>query len=302
MLEHDEWWLPAKQAGAVLRRWRVPSDPLWLFLVAGALIFVLYAVFADEPPDPEALAQAPDPGSLATIEVSRQVLDSLREQFEWFEGRPPTADELRRRVDGWVADEVLFREALRSGLHRVDARIREQLVDHMRQLHAGDLEPPDDAVLLQFYLDNMDRYYGERKFTLQQVYFRDRPAVPDAVLAALRSGERVQGEELWLGRKLIGYDESMLRAELGGAFVNALLQREPDGAWFGPLESGRGFHFVRFDARVEPVPLAFARIRGQVLEDWRMSEFERRVAQFVAEKAPDYRIRRSAEGSVGSPG
>jgi hypothetical protein len=175
-------------------------------------------------------------------------------------------------------------------MHRVDAKIREQLIDHMRLLHAGDLAEPADAELLDFYRRNMDRYYADRKFSFDHVFFSAAPADPDSVLGALRRDQPVAGDEFWLGSALIGYDENILRSSFGGRFVRDLLEVEPGDAWFGPVQSERGFHFVRLRERLAPAPLAFAEIRGQVFEDWRRADLEARLERFIAEKAPGYRV------------
>jgi len=278
----------ARRRGAGLRR--LLAEPVVQFLAAGGLIFGIYTIFGTAPVGLEDVVVA-EPGSeLGRIELTVENLGNFRAEFEWMEGRAPTAAELQALVDDWVADEILFREALRSGLHRVDAKIREQLIDHMRLLHAGDLAEATDAELLDHYLDNMDRYYTGRKLTFDQVYFEAAPTDPDALLRSLRSDQPVVGDTFWLGPSLVAYDENMLRSSFGGEFLAALLEAEPDGAWFGPVPSGRGFHFVRLLERRPATPLPFEVIRDQVLEDWRRAELEARLARFTAEKAPDYRL------------
>jgi hypothetical protein len=51
--------------------------------------------------------------------------------------RPPTNEELRKVIDGYVRNEILYREALARDMDREDPRVRMALIQKMQMLAAG---------------------------------------------------------------------------------------------------------------------------------------------------------------------
>jgi peptidyl-prolyl cis-trans isomerase C len=144
---------------------------------------------------------------------------------------------------------------------------------------ADAVDEPSQEQLVNFYADNVKRYYSDRKLTFEQVFFTQTPPDSQEITKRLRSGASVAGEPFWLGRNLEAYGESTLRGMLGARFVDAL-RSAPLNEWTGPLRSPRGVHFVRLKAVVEPEPIPYDQVREQVEEQW----FAQRRGVSVQEK------------------
>ena len=268
-------------------------EPVVVFaLVAGG--FFAYDMLANASDTAEAAAQRADAGPPVsrTIVLSAQLRKALEEEFHWLEGRPPSAEERERLARNWLDGEILFREALAGNMHITDAKTRARLVDRIRLLWAGSPEAPEEQVLLDYYLNGIERYYTETKISFDQVFFENASAGNAAsheVLAALRAGQRVTGDVFWLGSRIELFAESILRGSFGGEFV-AQLTAAATGEWIGPLASPRGQHFVRVEQVEEPAPMPYALIREQVLEDWLSEARNRRVAEQIAAMQANYQI------------
>lgn len=255
---------------------RTVRDPLFIFVIIGAACFWLFETLADE---------------RDVIAISEPLREQLQEDFQLLEGRMPTAAESDTLLQRFIRHEIMFREALDRGLHLDDPRLRQALIDKMRFLLADPADDPRDEDLVQFYADNMDRYYSERRLSFHNLFFSTEPEDPDAMLAALRNGAELLGEEtFWMGGQVIAHHASVVRTVLGNEIYRTLRELEP-GAWAGPLRSSRGYHFVRLDADIPPSPLRYQDVRQRVAEDWAIARQEASIERAVSRLAEEYVIR-----------
>lgn len=253
---------------------RVLFDPLTVFVAIGAAFFIAYWAIAQR-------------GKVIDVPVAVQ--KSLAEDYEMMTGRRPDASEKKRLVDDYVADEVLFREAIDRGMHLSDKATRQRLVDRLRFLIAGAPAEPSEAQLIDFYSAHTGLYRAEPKITLDHVFFVAAPADPAAVLARLRAGEPVAGDAFWMGRSLPNYGESMIRGMFGPDFLRAV-EKARIGAWIGPLKSPRGYHFVRVDGREGSSLMPYTTVRDQVRQDFLAGESKTAVDAEVAKLEKGYDV------------
>lgn len=247
---------------------RMIRDPLFAFAVAGIALFAVYAGIQSGSTDPVRLA--------ATTRAA------LIGDFETLTGRPATAGDIARIERDFVTDELLFRDAIDSGLHLTDGEVRRQLVEKMRLRVTGLLPEPSDEQLVNHYAENLDRYRSEPAVTFEHVYFRSLPPDGDGILARLGNGETIAGESFPQGRSYPRYGRSILRGMFGQSFVDALWSA-PLGEWSGPLESPQGWHYVRATERLPEAPLAFDEVRSQVENDYLVAQIQQAVERRVAE-------------------
>lgn len=291
--------LRAFQPGALLR------EPILVFALVAAALFAADALRDDaaEPMDmtdaePEgaadvAIPAVPQVGSRRIV-VTAQLEDALREEFVWLEGRQPDADELDRLLDRWIEDEILFQEGLTMQLHRWDTKVRERVVSRVRMLWAREPAEPDEAVLLDYYIDHLDYYRTDPRIIFDHHYLELPPSKPAAetLLRALRRGEQPPGDVFWLGAGRQDHGESVLRAAFGGEFL-AELRELPAGEWVGPIESPRGTHFLRKIEQVPSEARPYAAVREQVLTDWAASQRQDGVRQRLDALSDRYTIVRT---------
>ena len=224
-----------------------------MFAVAGCALFLVYSML--------------QPVDSAVVRLTARTRTALIAEFESLTGRKANPADIARIERDYVTDELLFRDAVANGLHLTDGAIRSRLVEDMRLQVAGVLPDPSDEQLVNHYSDNIDRYRSEPSVTFAQVYFRTRPGNDKEILALLRDGKHVAGDAFPQGREFPRFGRSMLRGIVGQPFVDALWSAPLD-QWIGPIESPRGWHFLRVTERLAAELLPFSVVRDQVESDY----------------------------------
>ena len=247
---------------------RMIRDPLFAFVVAGIALFAVYAVVQSRNAEP--------------VRLTAATRTALIADFEALTGRPAGADDITRIEREYVTDELLFRDAIDTGLHMTDGEVRRQLIEKMRLRVTGLLPDPTDEQLVNYYAENLDRYRSEPAVSFEHVYFRSLPPEGVGVLARLQRGGVIAGEPFAQGRSFPRYGRSILRGIFGQSFVDALWSA-PLGEWSGPLESPQGWHYVRATERLPEALLAFDEVRSQVENDYLVAQIQQAVERRVAE-------------------
>lgn len=237
-------------------------EPLLHFLLLGAGLFVLYRLVAGEDVGPN------------EIVVSARAVEGLAENWQRTWQRPPTQAELDGLVEDYVREEVLYREALATGLDRDDTIVRRRLRQKMEFVTddlAAQVEPSDAE--LQQYLDQRpDAFRRPARVRFEHIYFsgdrRGERAGADAAaaLAQLQSpaGQRQAaqlGDPIALASSYQGIAVDELDRLFGDGFA-AQIVALPQGQWAGPSESGYGLHLVRV---IELIPGSLPQL-GEVRE------------------------------------
>jgi hypothetical protein len=231
---------------------RLLRDPLVLFLLIGGGFFLAYSLLG---------------GRRQQIEVTPAMQASLAADYEAMRGRKPDAAARARLVKDYVANEVLFREAVDRGMHLTDAVTKERLTDRLRFMITGTPSEPTEADLIEYYSRHLDQYRAEPQISFDHVFFAQPPADPAAILTRLNRGEQVSGDEFWMGRSFPDYGQSMVRGMFGQTFLT-MLGAATQGAWSGPAKSTRGVHFVRVTGQRAAGMIPYADVREQVQQDY----------------------------------
>lgn len=272
-------------------------EPVLIFLVIAAGIFAWDAFRGAGVAEPEATQPVMKGGSvdLGTIRVTDDIRNILVEEFSWLEGREPNAEEQAALVEDWLRDEIIFRTALIQDMHLNDGKMREHLIEKIRLLWAGTVSGPSENDLLDYYADNMERYYSEPRMSFEHVYYSEEPQNPAAILSSLRSGETVEGDEnFWLGSSMNNYARSILKSTFGGKFyshLNAVALNQ----WVGPMMSPRGYHYVRVTERRPAAPLAYQNIRDRIRNDWEVSQLTGRIDKRTESMRENFTIIREGD-------
>lgn len=154
-------------------------------------------------------------------------------------------------IDGFVREEVYYREALSLGLDRDDAVIRRRLQQKMKFLtdSGADLLEPVAGDLEAYFADNKQTYSEQPRLSFEQIYLGETPS-PETVTGLLNT----LGSDPATDPSVLG-ERSLLPAQLGlsrpeaidGTFGEGFFERitkiQP-GAWAGPVKSGYGVHLV----------------------------------------------------------
>jgi peptidyl-prolyl cis-trans isomerase C len=251
---------------SVLRR--ATSEPLVHFLLVGGVILAVSSAWSPSQPPAN------------RITVTKSQVDQLRETWisQW--GRQPDAVELRGVVDDFIREEVLYREAVASGLDRNDSIVRRRLAQKVEFLAQGIASAePSEAELLAFFDGHRDRYQVPPRIAFEHVYFRDNGGEAGDSEARIAQ-VRLEAEKLPAGRAAELGDRFMLqrdyplqtRTELKNLFGMAFADRAfelPLNRWSGPVRSSYGFHLVRVSA-IEPAKIPeFEEVQAQVAIDYK---------------------------------
>lgn len=247
---------PAKTSG-LLRR--LCAEPFVQFLCLGGLIFALHQyVGADS--------------AAYRIDVRHSDIERLRAQAQKQWGKEPDAAQLHDMLQDYIREEVLYRQALATGMDQDDVIVRRRLAQKMEFLAQADVREPSAEEIRAFYQQHPERYGAPAEVAFKQVYFsqvqRGAALLGDAVQAReqLRSGQAVQGDNLLLPGEFSAQDRPRVARDFGDAFADALFAL-PVGQWSGPLRSPYGLHLVWVTAqageRLEP----FAAVRERVRAD-----------------------------------
>ncbi len=137
-------------------------EPLLHFMFIGAVIYLLYGMFAE--PVPEA--------DVKTIVVTSGEIEWMQTAWQKRWNRPPTAEELDGLVQQYIRETVLYREALTMGLNQHDQVIRRRLAQKLEFL-AKDLvalTPPTEQELQTYFEEHRERYQEPTRYTFTQVF------------------------------------------------------------------------------------------------------------------------------------
>lgn len=254
-----------------MKRWL--KEPLLHFLLIGTGLFLLYGWGSG----PVAVPQGQAVASSTEIVVSAGEVRQLTETFEKTWQRAPSDADLQKLIDGYVRDEIYYREAQAAGLDRDDSVIRRRLRMKMEFLFediGAQVEPTDEE--LRGYLENHSgEYRTDPRIGFRQVFInadrRGATAETDArkILARLNAGVAPEtvGDATLLEPEVRLSPLWELRQQYGETFSNRLLDLKA-GRWEGPLRSEFGLHLVCIERREEGSLPELRTIRDEVKRDW----------------------------------
>ncbi len=268
-------------------------EPLVHFMFIGAVIYLLYGVFA------EPLPEADD----KTIVVTAGEVEWMQTAWQKRWNRPPTDEEFDGLMQQYIKETVLYREALTMGLNKHDQVIRRRLAQKLEFL-AKDLvalTPPTEAELQSYFDEHQERYQQPVLYTFTQVFI-DPDKRGDTTLAdaeaikanLIAQGDAVDdpgalGDDFMLQNYYPEKDAVEIQKQFGSGFTESLLELS-SGQWQGPVLSGYGVHLVYISSISEPPPPDFAVLRERVIQDWTTDRGEELNAQFYASLRDQYTV------------
>jgi len=253
---------------------RAARGPWLALLLVGTVLWGLHRV-----------ARGPEPRMLV---VTAETVAALREDLARQHGREPTAAEVDARVDEWIEDELLVREARALGLDRADPIVRRRLAQKLRFAleDADGVDDPGDEVLAAWHREHAERYRRppRRGFTHVFVAGHDAGAQAraEALVEALEGGADPagRGDAFPHGGDQGPADHQALADRYGEELARAVAAA-PVGQWLA-ARSSFGWHALRVDDERPGELPALHEIRARVLADWqlehRASSLERELA------------------------
>ncbi|HEY1121262.1 MAG TPA: peptidyl-prolyl cis-trans isomerase [Haloferula sp.] len=223
------------------------------------------------------------------VKVSPEWVDSLVRDFEMKVGRTPDEKERTSLVHGWLENEILYREALKTG-HANDPRVRSLLAAVYREELEPVIADPSDAELEAFRQQHPQPFRYPAQVSFEQATFSTPAEVPADMLEKLRAGAPPpQAPALRLPNPMPLTWLPQLEKTFGVEFSNAAVAAK-QGEWTGPLTSARGVHFikvVRYEAERE---MPIVDVRPALVAKWQEAQRNAAVSAKVAGMRSNYRI------------
>jgi peptidyl-prolyl cis-trans isomerase C len=271
---------------------RLLREPLIHFLLAGGLLFVAGTF----------LSREKDSGRNQTsIHVSAAEIKRLAEVWSRQYGRGPESAQMKNLVDEYIREEILYREAMASGLDKDDTIIRRRLVEKMEFLsqEVASAEP-SESELKEFSSRNREKFRVPAQVAFSHIYFsiskRGPAAETDAVsaLATLRSKKsRSKGSSLgdtfMLQSEYPAQTQEEIKGLFGDAFARRLFQFR-SGQWEGPIRSSYGFHLVRISQYMPSRLPELLEVRNQVVTDFKNQRLQHASEAYYARLRSRYRV------------
>ena len=276
---------------------RLLREPLLHFFLVGALLFGVYGWLHG------GLQSSP-----SEVVVSRGQVQSLQMQFERVWHRPATRDELQGLIDGWIKEEIFYREGIAMALDRDDPVVRRRVGQKLEFILDSAAPASTTDAELQAWLDtHPDDYRIEPTYSLRQVFFD--PARhgdnldADIVTArrALDSGTLIEGDTTLLPHQMNVARASEVARVFGNEFVEGL-RTAAIGGWHGPMRSEFGVHLVELSERQNGGRATLNDVRAEVERDLLHARSEDAKAAVYQRLRANYRVRIDAAGTALSPG
>jgi peptidyl-prolyl cis-trans isomerase C len=270
---------------------RLSREPLAHFLLAGLLLFAAASFF--------------DHSSASTgdrIYVAAPEIQRLRDVWARQYGREPDAAQMRNLIDDYIREEILYREALASGLDKDDSIIRRRLVEKMeflsQEVAGGD---PSEAELQKFFNRNREKFQLPAQLAFSHIFFsqsrRGSSAADDArrALAVLRARSGAAGLETQFGDPFMLQSEYPLQTReevkslFGPEFATQVFHLA-SGHWEGPIPSTYGLHLVRI-SQYSPAHLPqLSEIRSEVVTEFKNERLQVASEAYYRRLRERYRI------------
>jgi hypothetical protein len=242
--------------------WR---EPLVHFLLIGAVLFLIFAIRQDE--------SSTTPNSIR-VEAGQVEQFIARFKRTWL--RPPTDSELAGLIEGYIRDEVYYREALAMGLDRNDAVVRQRMrmkLEFMLEDLAAEQTASDES--LNAYMQrHPDKFRQETHLSFNHVYLnpdnhQELAGDLQDVLARLQNGAppETEGDRLLVSPAYEAVSQSEIERIFGKSFAQQLVELEP-GGWSGPFYSGYGAHLVKVSSKQDGRFLTLEEIRAEVEREY----------------------------------
>jgi hypothetical protein len=215
----------------------------------------------------------------------------------------PGAVELRKGLEQYIRNEILYREAIARNLDRADPIVRLTMVRKITMMGTAKAEAAEltEEEIQAYFALRKERYRIPATVNLMQVYLSkdkrgDRVQADAAQL--LQSFKQREpgpreladlGDLSMLGSVYTEMSEQDLGRTFGGEFGVAVLALTP-GKWSGPIESGYGLHLVKVTHRTESRMPDLTEVGQRVIADMRYEGRKAAEDQLYAEIAPRYRV------------
>lgn len=212
--------------------------------------------------------------------------------------RPPTREEFKDLLDGFITNEMLFQEAINQGMDKNNAMVKNALILQMNMLASSQagVDELSETQIEAYYNLRKDQYLSEDRISFTQLFFGQDENSLQTTLNQLTESSINPSQELpnsgintMLPKRTVETECSIIDRNFGDGFSAKLLEL-PVGEWVGPVNSSFGLHLI-FIEKVwgkEPIPLD--EVRNIILREMEYDSKEAAKNQFFSELRNQYKI------------
>jgi hypothetical protein len=229
------------------------------------------------------------------IHLSHRMLEARRAAYAVKAGESKLSEAESEEVDRRsLEDEVLYREALRLGLDRGDAILKQHLIQKMLLVAedlAGASSPVTEADLRAYFEATRSRRVHAARLSFVHAFAStaDRAEALEADIAKLPASDVSApplGDPFPVPRS-VSKSRAAIAAEFGETFASQL-EVLPVGTWSRPIPSRYGYHFVRLLEREAERPATFEEVRDALRLEYQVDRRQRAVADFLTKAFARY--------------
>ncbi len=266
-----------------MQRWL--KEPLFHFILLGALIFGLYAQVNEE--QGSSVEQQ-------TILISSGEIGTLSQNWQKRWRRPPTEAELQGLIEARIREEVYYREAIALGLDQDDTILRRRLMQKLEFLTSdlAELQEPSEQELEEFFQQRLDKYRLPARASFAQVFFsldqRGNQAyrLAEETLLLLQTSGPLEvselGDSTLFPQTFRQQTAEQVEKTFGREFAKQLFALEA-GSWQGPIRSAYGLHLVKVAEQDLGRAPKLSKVIEKVRNDWRFEQ-QKQVNQEIYQK------------------
>ncbi|GLP96397.1 peptidyl-prolyl cis-trans isomerase [Paraferrimonas sedimenticola] len=255
------------------------KEPLFHFLLIGALIFLADSMLASERKE--------------LILVDQSSIDYLVKQQEKLSLRSYSDEEIDQLIEAYIEDEILYREAYKRGLNQGDTRMRRNMILKLRGLMVAEIDAPSEAQLKDFYQNNLERYTAPEQFQVDHLYLSDENHSSKDLLEKLNQGADFRAlSESYLktyGQSSIDVPRSELASLFGEQAARFIVETD-SSEWMGPFASSNGVHFVRRTGYTPPQVATIDQVIDYLPMDWQSEQVRQLIDAELERVRENYNI------------
>jgi hypothetical protein len=253
-------------------------EPLIHFLLLGAGLFLVYSIVNNRQSKDE-------------IVIDNYIINDLSAKWEMQWKREPSSAELKKLIDLYIDQEILYREALSMNLDHNDEIIKRRLAIKMEFISdelAESLQPSKEA-LMEYYEKHKQSYAKPPVYTFTQVYFH-ASNVNDAIKALKSEDPTNFGDPLSLPSHYQSADAMKISIDFGKAFSQSLDTIELR-KWSGPIPSGYGKHIVYIEDKQSSGFYTYDEVAADVILDYNFEASNDFKEELINSLLKGYKIR-----------
>lgn len=236
---------------------RFKQEPLLIFMVIAAIIFVGDYLMSLTEEDPNAIVITPE-----IRQEARQIYSNSFKQ-------EPSEKDMKILMDRWIDNEVLYREGVALGLDKGDSSIRERVIFKTLSVTQASINLPklDENGLQKWFKEHADKYDAPRLIHFQEAVPSGKPS--ESELKNFVNALNGKGKSDVDSSLEIFKDRPRFTIVDGyGEDFTAALEKLPTSGWH-LLDSKAGSRIVSLINVKEGEKAEFEEVKAKVYADWK---------------------------------